>query len=56
MKIEFEWETFKEDDTSWNALFVKINNGRWLMAKPKFGTENIREIENIILSDPERWS
>ena len=55
MKIEFEWLTFDEEDNSWDALFVKINDGRWLMAKPNFGTENIREIENIILNDPEKW-
>jgi hypothetical protein len=48
MTIEFEWDTFLEDDNKWDALFVRINGGRWLMAMPNFGTENITTIRDEI--------
>lgn len=48
MKIEFDEETFYEDDDVWSTLFVKIGNGDWHMAKPRYNTEDKAEIINII--------
>ena len=47
MKIEFEWESFR-DDTDWDALFVKVGNGEWHMAQPKYGTEDKQKIIVLI--------
>lgn len=46
--IDFLWEMFYEEDCSWSALFVRVNKGRWCMAKPIFGTEKVEEIIPII--------
>lgn len=46
--VEFEWQTFNEDDESWDALFVRINEGKWKLAKPIFHTEDEETIRNII--------
>ena len=44
MKIDFVEDEYIEDDHSWTALFVKIDDGKWHMAKPNYGTED----KNII--------
>jgi hypothetical protein len=46
----FEWEEFIEDDNSWSALFVRLDNGPWYLAKTVYGTEDIDTI-NAILRD-----
>lgn len=51
MKIEFEWQTFEEDDCRWDALFVRINEGKWMLAKPTFNTEDKELIKEIIKSN-----
>lgn len=48
MKIEFDEETFLEDDDVWSTLFVKINGGDWHMAQPLYGTEDKAEVINIL--------
>ena len=55
--IEFNWEEFLEEDCSWSALFVRINNANWFMAQPAFGTEDIEKIKSSILNNPRYyWS
>lgn len=48
--IEFQYEEFLEDDCSWFALFVKIDDKSWHMAQPNYGTEDkekiIKQIKN----------
>lgn len=46
--IEFEWQSFKEDDDSWEALFVKTLDRDWHLASQEYGTENEQEITRII--------
>lgn len=46
--IEFEWEEFKEDDNTWDALFVRVDGGKWMLASSKFGTEDQEKIKLII--------
>lgn len=53
--VEFETETFLEEDDVWNALFVRVNSGKWMMAMPNFKTEDRQEIINIISNDPRNW-
>jgi len=53
--IEFETDTFHEDDNTWYALFVRVNGGRWKMAMPNFKTEDKQEIINIISNDRRKW-
>lgn len=48
MKIEFEEETFLEDDDVWSTLFVKIDGGDWQMAESKWGTEDKQELITLI--------
>ena len=48
MKVEFQWETFYEDDNVWNCLFVRFDNTRWFCASQHFGTENEEEILQIL--------
>ncbi|MDB4314518.1 hypothetical protein N9955_00665 [bacterium] len=42
--VEFKWEEVLEDDCSWEFLAVRIDGGKWRMAKPLFGTEDEKEI------------
>jgi hypothetical protein len=51
MNIEFKWETFLEDDCSWDALFVKTHTKDWHLAEHHYGTENEDDIRRIIKSD-----
>ncbi len=51
MKIEFEWETFFEDDDVWQALFVKVNDGSWHLAKSAYNTEDQDHIIELIKSN-----
>jgi len=53
--VEFETETFLEEDDVWDALFVRVNSGKWMMAMPNFKTEDRQEIINIISNDPRNW-
>jgi hypothetical protein len=48
MTIQFEWNTFREDDCEWDALFVKVDDGPWYLAQQKYGTENQEYIEKFI--------
>lgn len=48
MEIEFMVEEFKDDDSSWEALFVKTPERDWHMAQPNYGTEDRVEINHII--------
>ena len=48
MKIQFEEETFFDNDDVWSALFVRINDGDWHMTQPRYGTEDKLEVTNII--------
>lgn len=50
MNIIFEWQEFLEDDDRWEALFVRLDNGPWCLAKTVYGTEDIDTI-NAILRD-----
>jgi len=52
MNIIFEWQEFLEDDDRWEALFVRLDNGPWSLAKNVYGTEDIDTI-NAILRDGE---
>lgn len=56
MKIEFEWEKYEEEDCRWEALFVRVNDGRWMLAMPNFNTENTEEIRQIILNDKKSYT
>lgn len=51
MKIEFYTEDFDEDDCRWSALFVRVDNSRWKMAKPLFNTEDQVEIRKTLEED-----
>jgi hypothetical protein len=55
VNIQFVRDTYIEDDNKWDALFVKVNDSRWYMAQPNFGTEDEQKISNIILNDPRKW-
>jgi hypothetical protein len=46
--IEFQYETFQDEDNSWEALFVKTPDRDWHMAEPNYGTEDKLMITNII--------
>lgn len=48
MKIEFDEETFLDDDNSWSVLLVRIDDGDWHMTQPLYGTENKLEVTNVI--------
>jgi hypothetical protein len=48
MEIEFMVERFEDDDSSWEALFVKTPERDWHMAQPNYGTEDEFEIRSII--------
>jgi hypothetical protein len=50
MSIQFEWQEFLEEDDRWSALFVRLDEGPWTLAKNVYGTENI-DIINTLLSD-----
>ena len=54
-EVEFEWQTFLEDDCSWDALFVRINHGEWMLAKSTFNTEDQEHILEIINDDTGNW-
>lgn len=41
--VQFEYETFYDEDNTWEALFVFFRN-QWRMAYPLFGTENKEDI------------
>jgi hypothetical protein len=45
--IAFEWLTFNDDEKTWDALFVKIDDGPWHMADVHYGTEDINKIKQI---------
>ena len=47
MEKLFEYETFYDEDNSWEALFVYYQ-GRWRMAQPCFGTEDKELITKLI--------
>lgn len=51
MKIDFQWETFYEDDCSWEALFVSINDAPWHLAKAHYNTEDQEHIIEIITAN-----
>jgi hypothetical protein len=54
--IEYQWERFEEDDCYWDALFVRINGGKWMLAKETFNTEDKELIEEIVKSyDTGNW-
>jgi hypothetical protein len=48
MRIEFDEDTFLDDDNVWSTLFVKINGGDWIMTAPRYGTEDKEKIIKII--------
>jgi hypothetical protein len=50
MKIEYEWQEFLEEDDRWSALFVRLDNSSWHLAKTVYGTEDVETI-NTILND-----
>lgn len=54
LNILFEWETFREEDYEWTALFVKVNN-KWYMADTTFGTEDQEKIIEIIYNGNREW-
>lgn len=55
IKIEFEWDTYEEDDDEWEALYVKIDDGRWLMTEVYFNCEDEGIIRTSINENPEHW-
>ena len=44
MKIEFEWDEYLEEDRSWSCLYVRFDEGSWIIAKNYFGTEHVGDI------------
>jgi len=46
--IQFDRQEFKEDDKTWDALFVKIDDAPWHMAQVHYDTEDENVIRNII--------
>jgi hypothetical protein len=48
MNIQFEYEEFNEEDSSWGALFVKIDDGAWHLAQSAYNTEDKDMIKKII--------
>lgn len=51
MEIEFEYEEFLEEDDKWGALFVRINGGKWHLAKSTYNTEDQEHIIELIKSN-----
>ena len=47
MDIQFQYDTFYEEDDTWTALFV-CYNGTWVMAQPIFGTEDKELIKEML--------
>ena len=48
--VLFEYQTFPDDEKTWDALFVKIDDGPWHMADVHYNTEDEAEILSIIRS------
>ena len=46
--VEFEWETYAEDDHSWDCLFVSVDGGPWKIAENEFGTQDTQAIRRMI--------
>ncbi len=46
-RIQFEWEEFNEEE-KWFALFVKIGDGPWHLAKSTYNTEDKELIKECI--------
>lgn len=55
IKIQFKWEQYDEHDDSWEALYVSVNDKRWIMAYPIFGTEDMDLIKTKINESKAYW-
>ena len=49
MKIEFKWNEYREHDDSWEELVFNIDDGPWIGAQARYGTEDEDLIKFIII-------